>query len=67
MAYYGSVGEDEYARKEYEIRFYPTHKDTVSLDDPLAQEVTGNDAVFTKSDATWKEGIKLQTNSWRAS
>ena len=67
MAYYGSVGEDEYARKEYEIRFYTTHKDTVSLDEPLAQEVTGNDAVFTKSDATWKEGIKLQTNSWRAS
>ena len=66
-AYYGFWGEDENAKKDYEIRFYTTHEDAVSLGEALAQEATGNDAVFTKSDATWKEGIKDRRRSQRTS
>jgi len=45
-------------KKEYELRFYPSHSIAVSLGESLAQEVTGKDAIIKKSDATWKEGIK---------
>ena len=30
----------------------------MSLGEILAKEVTGNDAVIAKSEATWKEGVK---------
>ena len=56
-AWFGFWGEDRSNIKDYEIRFYPTHSDAVSLGENLAQEVTGDDAVITKK-ATWKEGIK---------
>ena len=45
-------------KKEYELRFYPSHSVAVSLGEPLAQEATGEDAIIKKSDLTWKEGIK---------
>ena len=45
-------------KKEYELRFYPSHSVAVSLGEPLAQEVTGKDGSIKKSDLTWKEGIK---------
>lgn len=45
-------------RKEYELRFYPSHSIAVSLGEPLAQEVTGKDGKFKKSEVTWKEGVK---------
>ena len=54
-------------RKEYELRFYPSHAIAVSLGEPLAQEATGEDAIIKKSDATWKEGIKDRRRSQRTS
>ena len=57
-AWFGFWGEDEYSRKDYEIRFYSSHQDAVSLGETLAKEVTGKDAVIAKSEATWKEGVK---------
>ena len=57
-AWFGFWGEDQYSRKDYEIRFYSNHQDAVSLGETLAKEVTGKDAVIAKSEATWKEGVK---------
>lgn len=54
-------------KKEYELRFYPSHSIAVSLGESLAQEVTGKDAIIKKSDATWKEGIKDRRRSQRTS
>ena len=45
-------------KKEYELRFYPSHSVALSLGESLAQEVTGKDGIIKKSDLTWKEGIK---------
>ena len=52
-------------KKEYELRFYPSHSLAVSLGEPLAQEATGEDAIIKKSEATWKEGIKDRRRSQR--
>jgi len=54
-------------KKEYELRFYPSHSLAVSLGEPLAQEATGEDAIIKKSEATWKEGIKDRRRSQRTS
>ena len=54
-------------KKEYELRFYPSHSVAVSLGESLAQEVTGEDAIIKKSEATWKEGIKDRRRSQRTS
>jgi hypothetical protein len=54
-------------KKEYELRFYPSHSIAVSLGESLAQEVTGKDAIIKKSDLTWKEGIKDRRRSQRTS
>ena len=45
-------------KKEYELRFYPSHSVAVSLGESLALEVTGKDGIIKKSDLTWKEGIR---------
>ena len=45
-------------KKEYELRFYPSHAIAVSLGESLAQEVTGFDGKIKKSEVTWKEGAK---------
>ena len=44
-------------RKEYELRFYPSHAIAVSSGEPLAQEVTGKNGKIKKSEVTWKEGV----------
>jgi hypothetical protein len=54
-------------KKEYELRFYPSHAIAVSSGESLAQEATGEDAIIKKSDATWKEGIKDRRRSQRTS
>ena len=54
-------------KKEYELRFYPSHSIAVSLGESLAQEVTGKDGKIKKSDLTWKEGIKDRRRSQRTS
>jgi hypothetical protein len=45
-------------KKEYELRFYPSHSITVSLGEALAEEVTGLDGKIKKSEVTWKEGVR---------
>ena len=45
-AWYGFWGEDEYSRKDYEIRFYSSHQNAVSLGENLAKEVTGKNAIL---------------------
>ena len=47
-----------FQRREYEIRFYPSNEIAKSSGIFFAEEVTGEDAIIKKSDASWKEGIK---------
>lgn len=44
--------------KEYELRFYASHEDAVRYGQALAEEVTGEDAVLTVDEATWKVGMR---------
>jgi len=44
--------------KEFEIRFYNSHKDAKTEGIKYVEEVTGKDAVLTKAESSWKEGIK---------
>jgi len=48
-------GGDPY---EYEVRFYISHRQAVDLGTPLAIEGSGETAVLSKSDSTYKEGVK---------
>ncbi|SVA07909.1 uncharacterized protein METZ01_LOCUS60763 [marine metagenome] len=48
-------GGDPY---EYEVRFYTSHRQAVDLGTPLAIEGSGETAVLSKSDSTYKEGVK---------
>ena len=57
-AWFGFWGIKRSESKDYEIRFYSSHEDAVSLGETLAIEVTGNDAVIAKDETTWKEGSK---------
>ncbi|MBM3958955.1 MAG: hypothetical protein FJ314_04170 [SAR202 cluster bacterium] len=56
-ALYGFYGSDPYNRKEYEIRFYPTHDDAVKVGFPASKEAWGPDAKLSEDDATWKVGL----------
>mgnify|MGYP001360102304 CR=1 len=57
-AYFGwkKFGSD--GPKDFEIRFYKSHTDAIEYGKSYADEATGEDAIITKSNATWKEGIK---------
>tara|TARA_B100000900_G_C20520108_1_gene691811 strand:- start:353 stop:895 length:543 start_codon:yes stop_codon:yes gene_type:complete len=52
-----------FKRREFEIRFYPSNELAVSSGVFFADEVTGDDAIIKKSDASWKEGIKDRMTS----
>ncbi|NQU96452.1 MAG: hypothetical protein HQ548_02250 [Chloroflexi bacterium] len=54
----GFWGPDPYNRKDFEIRFYDSHKDAVEYGPALADEASGDDAKLEEETATWKEGIK---------
>lgn len=56
-AVYGFYGADPYNRKEYEIRFYPTHDDAVRVGLPASQEAWGADAKLSEDDAAWTVGL----------
>lgn len=43
---------------DFEIRFYPSHSDAVSLGTALADEGSGADAVLDPDDANYDEGIR---------
>ena len=44
--------------KEFEIRFYNSHQDAKVEGMKYAEEIIGKDAVLTKNESTWKEGVK---------
>ena len=50
----GSVG----GMRDFEIRFYPSHNDAVNYGTKFAENATGQDAVLTKKESLWAEGIK---------
>jgi len=41
---------------DYELRFYESHQDAVAHGTAPAEEVTGDDAVLSSEQMTWKEG-----------
>ncbi|MAS50621.1 MAG: hypothetical protein CL712_01635 [Chloroflexi bacterium] len=43
---------------DFEIRIYSSHEDAVSMGEELAAEVSGNDGLIGKDEATWQEGSK---------
>jgi len=45
---------------DYELRFYASHEDAVEYGTALADEVTGDDAVLSSEQMTWKEGSNEQ-------
>ena len=62
-AYYGFWGKGSFERLSYELRFYATNEIARSSGTFYAEEVTGEDAIIKKADATWKEGIKDRMTS----
>lgn len=57
-AYFGFWGRDPYDRKDYEVRFYPSHEDAVEFGTKFIEERTGEDAVLVSGRAMWEEGVK---------
>ena len=57
-AYYGFWGLDPYDRKDYELRFFPSHSDAVELGTPLANERIGEDARLDQETAGWPVGLR---------
>jgi hypothetical protein len=57
-AYYGFWGEASFERLSFELRFYPSNERAKFSGTFYAEEVTGEDAILKKADASWKEGIK---------
>lgn len=57
-AYFGWKQVGMEGKKDFEIRIYKSHEDAINHGTLYADEVTGKNAVITKKDATWKEGIK---------
>ena len=49
------AGGDPY---DYEMRFYESHQAAIDLGTAMAQEGTGEDAILSDDDATYKEGVK---------
>ena len=57
-AYMGFWGLDPYDRKEYELRFYASHKAAVEHGTALAEEGSGEGMKANKDTQTWQEGAK---------
>ena len=57
-AYYGFWGPDPYDRKDYEVRFFPSHSDAIELGTAQADERSGEDAILDKDLMSWPEGVK---------
>lgn len=55
----GSVG----GMREFEIRFYSSHDEAVTFGSKYADNGTGSDAVLTKQESLWAEGIKNRRTS----
>ena len=55
----GSVG----GMREFEIRFYSSHDEAVTFGSKYADNTTGSDAVLTKQESLWSEGLKNRRTS----
>ena len=60
LGFWGPSGSD---RKDYELRFYDSHQDAVSVGAPLADEATGDLFKERKDSQTWTAGAK---DRWRS-
>ncbi len=56
-AYFGFWGTDPYDRKDYEVRFYPSHADAVNIGRALADERLVP-AKLKKDASSWPQGLK---------
>ncbi len=57
-AYYGFWALDAYDRKDYEVRFFPSHSDAVELGTTQADERSGEDAILGEDEMSWPQGVK---------
>lgn len=57
-AYYGFWALDPYDRKDYEVRFFPSHSDAIDLGTTQADERSGEDAVLDEDEMSWPVGVK---------
>ncbi len=57
-AYFGFWGLDPYDRKDYEVRFFPSHSDAVNLGTAQADERVGEDAKLDEESSSWPIGLK---------
>ena len=57
-AYFGWKEMGTEGLKDFEVRIYESHEDAITYGKSYADEATGEDAIITKSNASWKEGIK---------
>ncbi len=56
-AYFGFWGTDPYDRKDYEVRFYPSHADALNIGTALADERLVP-AKLKKDASSWPQGLK---------
>ena len=57
-AYFGFWAVDTYDRKDYEVRFFPSHSDAVEFGTAQADERSGEDAVLDEDEMSWPVGVK---------
>ena len=60
LGFWGPGGKD---RKDYEVRFYPSHEVAVSSGTAFAVESTGLEFEATRREQMWEVGVK---DRWRA-
>lgn len=60
LGFWGPGGKD---RKDYEVRFYPSHDVAVSSGTAQAIEGTGDEFEASRRNPTWESGVK---DRWRA-
>ena len=57
-AYYGFWAIDTYDRRDYEVRFFPSHSDAVEIGTAQAEERSGEDAILDEDEMSWPVGVK---------
>ena len=57
-AYYGFWAVDTYDRKDYEVRFFPSHSDAVEIGTAQADERSGENAILDEEELSWPVGVK---------
>ena len=62
-ARFQSLGKSVGGMREFEIRFYETHKEALDDGSIYAKNVTGPNAVLTKKESLWPEGIRNRRTS----